>query len=306
MDILIQDQGAAWYYWKLPERNVLTMLIVWLLYFGHQVSVWGIVKWRFNQIGRKVEQRNSHLFTYLILLINTGFIFIHLIQTQIWFDGLAQDTPIWTSQGSVILMLALILIIENPRRGLFLGLRVGKPFSRNVSGFLRRNHPYIFSWAIVYTFWFHPMASDPQLLSGFFYMFLLFSQMSLAFIRVHLDKRWIITLESFVAVHAVIVAIFNKEFFDSTDIWPMFFTGFAFMFVFTYLYAFKKKRIVYGLVTLLYLSFVIWLYIPNPIGLGRDMILLQRLEFVWVPTILYAVSAATATIIFLALKLRKN
>jgi len=40
-------------------------------------------------------------------------------------------------------------------------------------------------------------------------MFLLFTQMSLACIRVHFDKKWITTLESYVAIHAVIVAVYN-------------------------------------------------------------------------------------------------
>ena len=31
-------------------------------------------------------------------------------QTHIWYDGLAQDVPIWTSQFSVIIMLVIILL----------------------------------------------------------------------------------------------------------------------------------------------------------------------------------------------------
>ncbi len=44
----------------------------------------------------------------------------HLVQTWLWYDGLAQDVPIWSSQGSVIVMLVLILFLETPRRGLWL------------------------------------------------------------------------------------------------------------------------------------------------------------------------------------------
>ena len=60
---------------------------------------------------------------------NLIFMFLHLVETHLLFDGLAQDVPIWTSQGSVILMLVFVLIIENRRRGLFLGKRVEKPFT---------------------------------------------------------------------------------------------------------------------------------------------------------------------------------
>ena len=152
-----------------------------------------------------------------VLLINVVFIFLHLVQTHIWFDGLAQDTPIMSSQGSVIVMLAIALILENPRRGLIMGRKIGKPFTTQVVGFFRRTHMYIFSWALVYTFWFHPMATDPQLVSGFFYMFLLFTQVSLAWTPVHLNKGWIILLEIYVASHAVIVAIWNTKFFGGAD-----------------------------------------------------------------------------------------
>jgi len=163
---------------------------------------------------------------------------------------------------------------------------------------------YIIAWALEYTFWFHPMASDPQLLSGFFYMFLLFTQVSLAYTRVHIDKRWIIILETYVAFHAVIVAVYNTAFFQSADMWPMFFSGFAFMFVFTYLYALNVQKKVRWAVTLLYFAFITWLYIPTPIGLGRDISLLLRLEFLWIPLILYGLAAGFAGLVYLKTKKR--
>jgi hypothetical protein len=159
-----------------------------------------------------------------------------------------------------------------------------------VASFFRSSHKYIFPWALIYTFWFHPMATDPQLLSGFSYMFLLFTQLMIAWTPLHLDKRWIILLESNVAIHAVIVAIWNTTFFGGTDLWPMFFTGFAFMFVFTYMYALKVNKKIYGLVTALYFAFLIWLFLPSPIGFGRSLMNLIRLEFLWISIILYGLA----------------
>ena len=205
---LLPDAGAAWYFWKLPTREFMTMFIVWSFYLAHQFAIWGAIYWAQKNLTHLRARPTSGLtrFNWAAILINLAFIFLHLIQTHIWFDGLAQDVPIWTSQGSVIVMLFIILIIENPNRGLFLGRKMGKPMTAQVSGFFRRNHGYIFSWAIIYTFWFHPMAYDPQLLSGFFYMFLLFTQISLAYTVVHVNKGWIVFLESFVGIHAFIVA----------------------------------------------------------------------------------------------------
>ncbi|MFC1897201.1 hypothetical protein ACFLX8_01325 [Chloroflexota bacterium] len=220
-----------------------------------------------------------------------------------WFDGLAQDVPIFTSQYSVIIMLAVIIILENPRRGIFLGHKAGKPFTAQVGSFFRRIHKYVFAWGLVYTFWFHPMSTDPQLLSGFFYMFLLFTQVILAWTWVHFNRGWIILLESFVAIHALIVAIFNTSFFSSPDMWPMFFSGFTLMFVFTYFYAFKVKKSIYWIVTILYIAFLIWLYLPVPIGYGRSIVILMRLEFLWIPIILHALAWVFAGLAFL--KIRK-
>jgi len=242
------------------------------------------------------------LCTAAALFVNVSFVFAHLVQTHLWFDGLAQDVPILTSQGSVIVMLVIILIIENQRRGLFLGRKAGKPFTAQVSAWFRSSHKYIVAWALVYTFWFHPMVADPQLLSGFFYMFLLFTQVSLAYTSIHLDRRWIILLESFVAIHAVIVAIFNTVFFDSADMWPMFFSGFAFMFVFTYMYALKAPKLVYGAVTAIYAGFLAWLYLPKPIGLGRSLSALMRLEMLWIPIVLYGLAALFAGLAYLKIR----
>jgi hypothetical protein len=307
LDILLPDQGAAWYYWKLPARNFWSMFIVWAFYLGHQFAIWATIFWAKNNLKLRTNMTGALTkYNLAALTINVVFVFLHLLQTHFWFDGLAQDVPIWTSQGSVIIMLCVILILENPRRGIFLGRKAGKPFTAQVSGYFRRNHMYLFSWALVYTFWFHPMGYDPQLLSGFFYMFLLFTQMSLAYTKVHLDKRWIILLESYVAIHAFIVAVYNTAFFGSSDMWPMFLTGFVFMFVFTYMYALNIRKEIRWLITVLYLAFVVWLYIPQPIGLGRDLILLMRLEMLWIPIILYALAAVFATFIYLILKMRKN
>jgi hypothetical protein len=277
----------------------------WATYLTHQASIWTIIYFaQKNQLGfRNTTPQGLPKYTLYALLITVLFVFLHLVQTQIWFDGLAQDVPILTSQGSVIVLLSIVLIMENQRRGLFMGHKGGKPFTTSVAAFFRSSHKYIFSWALIYTFWFHPMATDPQLLSGFFYMFLLFTQLMLAWTPFHLDKRWIVLLESYVAIHAVIVAAWNTSLFGGADMWPMFFTGFAFMFVFTYMYAVKVSRKVYVLTTIAYAAFLVWLYLPTPYGFGRSVQNLMRLEFLWIPMILYGLAGLFAAVSYL--KIRK-
>jgi hypothetical protein len=305
---LLPDQGAGWYYWKLPTRDFWAMAIVWTFYLANQFIIWGLIYWAQRNLTQQKTKPTYVLTKYnlAVITVMVFFIFLHLLQTHLWFDGLAQDVPILTSQGSVIILLAIALVMLNPVYGLFLGRKAGKPFTVQVSDFFRHYHMYIFSWALIYTFWFHPMATDPQLLTGFFFMFLLFTQMSLAYTRVHLDLRWLVTLQSWVAIHAVFVAVYNTLYFGSADIWPMFFSGFAFMFVFTYMYALNIKKNIRILITAIYLIFLIFLYIPAPYGFGRDPSFLLRLEFLWIPLVLYGLALLFAGLAFFGLRNRSG
>lgn len=302
-------EGAAWYYWKLPAREFMTMFIVWTFYLAHQFTLWGAIYWAKKNLDHLRSNTSTSLskYNWAAIIINLFFIVLHLVQTHIWFDGLAQDVPIWTSQGSVIVMLSFLLIIENPSRGFFLGRKLGRPITPRVSGFFRRNHPYIISWAIVYTFWFHPMAYDPQLISGFFYMFLLFTQISLAFTIVHRNKGWIVLLESFVGIHAFIVATFTAS-QAATGIWVMFTTGFAFMFVFTYMFAFNVRREIKWGVFAGYSAALVWIYLPPELGgyVLRDPTYLLRLEPLWIPIILYLLAIVFAGFAYLYLKVKES
>ncbi len=305
--VLFPDSGPDWYYWQLPTRNDFGMIVTWFFYLSHQVIVWGLIFWA----ARKYKDSNSMQlrgFNYAMIFVTVVFTLLHLVQTHVNYDGLAQDVPIWTSQGSVIVMLALILVIENPRRGLFLGKRAGRPMTARVVGFLRRNHGYIIGWALVYTFWFHPATNDPQLLTGFVYMLLLFTQMSLAYTQIHLKASWIAFLESFVAIHAFVVAVNNtlNPAIGSSDMWPMFLTGFAFLVVFTYIYALKPRREIRFLAIAAYFIGLIWIYLPAPIGYGRDPMRILMIEFLWIPIALYVLAYVFAGIVYLYLKFKKR
>lgn len=307
----IVDQGASWYWWQQPTPVLTSQIIVWSFYLAHQFSIWACIYWAQKNLKDLAARPTTGLtkYNWATILLNLGFVVLHLIQTHIWFDGLAQDVPIWTSQGSVIIMLVFVLIIENPRRGLFLGKRAGKPITARVSGFVRRWHSYIIAWALVYTFWFHPMANDPQLVTGFFYMFLLFTQVSLAYTVVHIDKRWVVTLESFVAIHALFVALYNtlNPLIGSSDMWPMFFSGFAFMFVFTYMYAFDLKRWIRATVYAAYFALLVWIYLPSTLGgYGRELTYLMRMEFLWIPIILYLLAYVIGGIVYLVVRRKEK
>ena len=73
-------------------------------------------------------------------------------------------------------------------------------------------------------------------LIGFVHVVLVMTQGSLMFLRVHLDKRWMFLLEILVLPHAAQVAL-NQ----GNDIWPMFFFGFAAIFLVTQMHGLRLK-----------------------------------------------------------------
>ena len=108
-----------WYPWQMAEPTVWTRLSAWGFYSVHQIIIWYLI-WKATH-SEATYSANLHWFNIAALATNAVFILLHLLQTHIWYDGLAQDVPEVTSQASVVLMLAGMLIIENQRRGLFFG-----------------------------------------------------------------------------------------------------------------------------------------------------------------------------------------
>jgi hypothetical protein len=220
----LPDQGASWYFWKLADPTFITRFSAWSLYAIHQVALWGLIYYAQTRV--KKYTSGLHPVNVAALGLNALFVVLHLVQSHLFYDGLAQDVSIFSSQGSVILMLVWILLMENKRRGMFFGKKA--PISKSLVDFARRYHGYVFAWAIVYTFWYHPTEGSLGHLIGFAYTFLLLLQGSLFLTRIHVNKWWMLTQELTVAVHGTLVAIQQGQ-----AIWPMFLFGFAAIFVVT-------------------------------------------------------------------------
>jgi hypothetical protein len=202
-------------------------------------------------------------------------------------------------------MLSLLIVMQNPKRGIFFGKKENKFMRPDVAKTFMTNHQIIFSWALIYTFWFHPMDSSPALLSGFFFMGLLFTQMTLAYTRIHFNKWWLLLVESYVAIHGTIVAIAQwVDFGSDPPMWPMFLTGFLAMVVFTYIHGLGLKNWVRWSIVAVYAIFLVILYLPTPFGIGRDLAYLARLEFLWIPIILYLLAFIAAILAHLYLKVK--
>jgi len=122
---------------------------------------------------------------------------------------------------SVILLLLVVVLMENRRRGLAFGMQAGG-FVAEAGAIARRYHGYYFAWAMIYTFWYHPMVFTSGHALGFLYMFLLLTQGALLFTRAHVNRWWTLTLEALVIVHGVVVAFMNVD-----GLWHMFGFGLA-------------------------------------------------------------------------------
>jgi len=117
-----------------------------------------------------------------------------------------------------------------PRRGLFFGTYL-KTFFWNGSTFqaiVKRYHPFIVSFGLVYDFWYHPMEGSAGHLGGYFYIFLIFWQSSIFFHLEHMNRNWTIWVEVLVWLHGVLTAVFQ-----GFGAWLLFNYGFALTFVLT-------------------------------------------------------------------------
>ncbi len=223
------------YEWQLAEQTSWGQLTAWLGFAVHQLLIWATIAYAQKRYNKRDYSNTLRPVNLWALGINLVFIGLHYLQSLFFYDGIAQDLPGWTAQFAVALMLIVVLGMENQRRGLFFGKKV--KFRKAFTDGLRKYHGYFFSFAVIYTFWFHPMVATWGHLIGFIHVVLVMAQGSMMFMRVHLNKRWTLLLEILVLPHAVQVAL-NQ----TSNMWPMFFFGFAAIFLVTQMHGLGLKR----------------------------------------------------------------
>ncbi|MBX7214907.1 MAG: hypothetical protein K1X39_12915 [Thermoflexales bacterium] len=269
------DQGPFWYYWQLASPTTFTRLVAWGSYAVHQLIAWGLIYYAQTRV--KTYTRGLHPVNVAALGLNATMIIWHVIQSHLTYDGLAQDVSIFTSQGSVILMLVWIILMENNRRGMFFGKRV--PIGKRIIDAAKRYHGYAFSWAVIYTFWYHPAENTQGHLIGFFYMFLLMVQSSLFLTRMHVNRWWMVTQEVTVLAHGALVAVQQAGGDPKTATWPMFFFGFAAILVVTQLYGLGLKRWIILAVTAAFVVFTFAFYAGRGLGKLDEVIRIPAIEY---------------------------
>lgn len=254
--MLLPDQGDSWYYWKLATPNFWTHFTAWGFYTLHQASLWWLIACAQRQ--RPDYSSSLHPINIAAISVNLFFVLLHIFQTKIWYDGLAQDVSVWSSQFSVIFMLVFVLVMENGRRGIVFGK--SSQFINDNSGFLRRYHGYYFSWAIIYTFWFHPIEDNLGHLLGTFYTLMLMLQGSLFFTRFHTNRKWTLLLETFVILHGTLVAYMTAR----EGHWRMFLWGFIGLFIITQMHGIGLKKSIKWLLAIVFIAGVLISYRYDP------------------------------------------
>ena len=279
----LPDAGASWYYWKLPTATFWGRFTAWGFYALHQIAFWAAIYYAQTRVKR--YQAALQRINVIALAINAFFILLHIIQSQVWYDGLAQDVSIWSAQGSVVLMLVFILLMENPRRGLFFGKKM--PLPQRAVQLVRKYHGYIFAWATVYTLWYHPTEPTSGHLIGFLYMFLLLLQGSLFLTRVHVNRWWMVLQEVMVLVHGSLVAVMQRN-----NIWPMFAFGFGGIFVITQMHGLGLSRLVRGLILAAYVAAALGVYSQRGWIQLNEIVRIPIIEYLAVFAIAYLIGGA--------------
>jgi hypothetical protein len=266
----LPDSGATWYYWRLARPDIWATITAWGFYTAHQITIWALIYQA--QKSRLKYSISLHRINITALALNAFFIVLHFAQTHIWYGALAEDVSIYSSQGSVILLLVMVLLMETQRRGLFFGKRLG--FLKEAGRWSRKYHGYIFAWAAIYTFWYHPMESTNGHLIGFVYMFLLMVQSSLFFTRAHINRIWTFVLEVTVLVHGTLVAVYQGN-----GMWPMFAFGFGGLVVITQMFGIGLKVWMKWAILALFAGLVLLVY--SRIGWGRlnEIIRIPMIEY---------------------------
>lgn len=265
------------YPWKYVEPQLFPILTAIAGFALHQLSAWYVLYKA--QKAKTTYSNELGIYNYWMIGIHFTFILLHFLQTIFFYDALAQITPEWLSQVSVIILLILVLIILNDKRGILFGKHF--PIPQIVSRNIKKYHGYYMLLAMIFTFWFHPMESTIGHLVGFLYMFMLFTQSGLMYTKLHLSNWWIYTLEISVLIHGVTVAALVQN----SSMWTMFFAGFGFLAVFSQAYIFQAFR------KNLWLKIIVWsVYIASLIviysgAFVQGLSYSKAYQLTWIPII---------------------
>jgi hypothetical protein len=251
------NDDGFFYEWKLANPDFWSRATVWIGFAAHQLAHWITIWWAQEKYGQYSDKlRAANLWA---VGINVVFIVLHYLQTMFFYDGIAQDIPSWTAQFAVIMMLFVIIAMENRRRGIFFGRKLN--FRAEFYDWMKRYHGYAFSFAVIYTFWFHPMVPTWGHLLGFAHVILVMFQGSIMLTRAHLNRKWTFLLEILVLPHAALVAWNQVASGMPNMLLRMFIFGFLAIFIVTQMHGLGLKAWVKNVFGFGFLASIVLIYV---------------------------------------------
>ena len=158
--------------------------------------------------------------------------------------------------AAVFLALTVALLMQQTERGIVFGFSLHSETLILLTNIVRRFHGYVFTWAVVFTFWHHPAEAGVEHLSGFFIILLFTTQACLMYTTSHLGVIWRILLELQMLFHAVIAEIHRTH----REVWKMFVSGSLAVFVITQMHAFPLSFLTKSGILAAYILLLYFLY----------------------------------------------
>ena len=169
--------------------------------------------------------------------------------------------------AAVFLALTVALLMQQTERGIVFGFSLNSQTLTLLTNVVRRFHGYVFIWAIVFTFWYHPVEAGIEHLSGFFIILLFTIQACLMYTTAHLGVVWRTLLELQMLFHAVLAEIHRTH----RDIWKMFVSGSLAVFVITQMHAFPLTFLNKSVISLAYILLLYFLYYRSSKGRWKEI-----------------------------------
>ena len=284
-------RGVLWYRWKsLPSQDALEFSpftginfpyslkvrakSAWIgfalhLAFVFTMIIWAEIRYSNNQ-GHNCPIPTSPNWCdwittlelpHYIFLVGTGvFMLLHLLQTHLKYDGIAQDTAELCPIIGTVLSLVVLALMQQTERGLVFGYGLeGETFTA-LTNIARRFHPFVLGWDIVFTFWYHPMEGGWHHLPGFFPLFCILIQGCLLFTAAHLNPIWRVGLELMGFPHAIYIEYTHPD----RCRWKMFLTGVLVTPLVVHFHIFKISVATTIVLFVGYFSLVVFLYRNMP------------------------------------------
>ena len=279
-------RGAFWYRWRsLPSKKALAFspftgiifphkLIIraksaWLCFLLHLLFMTSMVAWSQYQHSSRETHNCPHPAPphwcgwtsqlepthYVTILGSIIFIVLRLVQTHMWYDGLALDVPEASAMVATIVASCVALFMQQTERGLVFGQSINTETSLALTNIARRFHGYVFTTSLVFTFWYHPTEGGIMHSSGFLLLILFLIQGSLMYTVTHLGVVWRNLLEFTVLPHSLLIEWTRSR--PKNESWKMFLSGYLLTFLITHIHAFEIPN---SIKICIFCAFIILLY----------------------------------------------